>query len=61
MRPGAAQAANRTRSSVKVIVYYTEQDEMRVKSILKDLGLGSEESIVLIDARADNKPSASEA
>lgn len=55
------EAANRTRSSVKVIVYYTEQDEVRVKSILKDLGLGAEESIVVIDARADNKPSASKA
>lgn len=55
------ESANRTRSSVKVIVYYTEQDEARVKSILKDLGLGAEESIVVIDARADNKPSASKA
>lgn len=55
------EAANRTRSSVKVIVYYTEQDEARVKSILKDLGLDGEESIVLIDARADNKPSGSKA
>ncbi len=55
------EAANRTRSSVKVIVYYTEQDEARVRSILKDLGLEREESIVLIDARADNKPSASKA
>jgi hypothetical protein len=55
------EAANRTRSSVKAIVYYTEQDEARVKSILNDLGLASEESIVLIDARSDNKPSASKA
>jgi hypothetical protein len=55
------EAANRTRSSVKVIVYYTEQDEARVKGILNDLNLASEESIVLIDARSDNKPSGSKA
>ena len=53
--------ANRTRSSVKVIVYYTEKDEERVKAILKDLDLEGEPSIVLIDARDDNKPSASKA
>jgi aspartate/tyrosine/aromatic aminotransferase len=46
---------------VKVIVYYTEQDEARVKGILNDLNLASEESIVLIDARSDNKPSGSKA
>jgi hypothetical protein len=55
------EAANRTRSSVKVIVYYTDRDEKRVRQILKELGLEAEESIVLIDARADNKPSASKA
>lgn len=55
------EAANRTRSSVKVILYYTEEDETRVRSILKELGMEGEESIVLIDARADNKPSASKA
>jgi hypothetical protein len=54
-------AANRTRSSIKVIVYYTAQDEDRVKMILKELGVEHEESIVLIDARANNKPSASKA
>jgi hypothetical protein len=37
----------------------TEEDERRVAAILKELGLVGEESIVLIDARSDNKPSAS--
>jgi hypothetical protein len=55
------EAANRTWSSVKVIVYYTAKDEQRVVKILKDLKLESEKSIVLIDARSDNKPSASKA
>ena len=53
------EAANRTRSSVKVIVFYTEADELRVGKILRELQLEGEESIVLIDARSDNKPSAS--
>jgi hypothetical protein len=53
------EAANNTRSSVKVILSYTEEDERRVAAILKELGLVEEESIVLIDARSDNKPSAS--
>jgi hypothetical protein len=55
------EKANHTRSSVKVIVYYTEKDEKRVKAILKALKLEQEESILLIDARSDNKPSASKA
>lgn len=55
------EAANRTRSSVKVIVCYTERDEKRVRDILQSVGLGGEESIVLIDARGDNKPPASKA
>lgn len=55
------QAANRTRTAVKVIVYYTARDEARVRAILRELELENEESIVLIDARNDNKPSASKA
>jgi hypothetical protein len=55
------EAANRTRRSVKVIVFYSAQEEARVLGILRYLGLENEESIVLIDARNDNKPSASTA
>lgn len=55
------EAANGTRKSVKVIVYYTASDERRVAKILKDLKLVGEPSIVLIDARSDNKPSGSKA
>jgi hypothetical protein len=55
------EKANKTRTSVKVIICYTAQDQARAKKILKDLDLESEPSIVLIDARADNKPSASSA
>ncbi|HYV15812.1 MAG TPA: hypothetical protein VE972_07315 [Conexibacter sp.] len=55
------EAANKTRTSVKVIVYYTADDEARVLRILTELGLEAEEAILLIDARSDNKPSASKA
>jgi hypothetical protein len=55
------KAANQTADTVKAIVYYTAQDEARVLKILKDLGIEDEEAIVLIDARSDNKPSASKA
>ena len=46
---------------MKVIVYYTPRDGERVRQILRDLRLQDEESIIVIDARSDNKPSASKA
>jgi hypothetical protein len=55
------QAANSTRKSVKVIVCYTASDQVRVAKILKELGLEKEASILVIDARSDNKPSGSRA
>jgi hypothetical protein len=55
------EKANRTGKSVKVIIYFTEQQEARAKKILKELKLEDEKSILLIDARSDNKPSASKA
>jgi tetratricopeptide (TPR) repeat protein len=55
------RTANDTRSAVKVIVSYTARDQTRVEKILRELGIENEESIVLIDARSDNKPSASKA
>lgn len=55
------EAANRTRTSVKVIVIYTALEQAKVDRILRELNLENEQSIVLIDARSDNKPSASNA
>jgi hypothetical protein len=55
------EAANGTRQSVKVIVCFTAQHQERVTNILRELGLENKESVVVIDARADNKPSASNA
>ena len=53
------EAANATRKSVKVIICYTADDQRKIERTLEELNLGSEESIVVIDARSDNKPSGS--
>jgi hypothetical protein len=53
------EAANQTRTAVKVIVIYKAAEAEKVSRILHELKLEDEESIVLIDARNDNKPSAS--
>jgi predicted Rossmann fold nucleotide-binding protein DprA/Smf involved in DNA uptake len=55
------EKANGTRTSVKMIVCYTEADVAKVYAVLKELDLRGEKSIVVIDARADNKPSGSKA
>lgn len=55
------QAANRTNFGVKVLICYTEADQRRVFHILSQLKLTGEKTIVVIDARNDNKPSASKA
>lgn len=53
------EKANNTKKSIKVIMYYTEEEYKRVNKILKDLKLDNKENIVIIDARIDNKLSAS--
>lgn len=53
--------ANQTEKALKVIFYFSYEELDRVQNILKDLDCESDESIILIDARADNKPSASNA
>ncbi len=55
------ERANETQKSLKVIVYFTERELMKVVGILRELNLQDDPSIILIDARADNKPSASRA
>jgi hypothetical protein len=55
------EAANQTRTSVTVIICYKESHQIRVGKILRELKLQNEASIVLIDARSDNKPSGSKA
>ncbi|WP_124221392.1 hypothetical protein [Aquisalibacillus elongatus] len=55
------EKANVTKKSIKVILYFSEQELGRVNRILSELKLSGEENIILIDARNDNKPSASTA
>lgn len=51
--------AHDTDKSIKVILFFSEKEEKRVKKILEDLGISNEKYVVLIDAREDNKISAS--
>jgi hypothetical protein len=44
-----------------VILFFSYDDEQKVRAILKELSLENEKYVVLIDARNDNKPSASKA
>lgn len=55
------EKANRTNKSIKVIICYTAADQDKVARVLKDLKLDAEPSVIVIDARNDNKPSASNA
>jgi hypothetical protein len=55
------QRASDAKRSVRVIVYFSKQEHDRVIAILKRLKLDKDDSIVLIDARPDNKPSGSKA
>ncbi len=53
------QGANPGSRSIKVILYFTLDDLQHVKLVLKELQLTDDETIVLIDARRDNKKSGS--
>ena len=53
----ASDAAN----SLKGILFFTREEEIKVAKILNELKLANHENIVLIDARSDNKPSGSKA
>ena len=53
--------AHDTDKAIKVILFFSAQEEDRAKKIISDLGLSKERFVVLIDARQDNKISASKA
>jgi len=55
------QKASDAQSAIKVIIYFTLPEFFRVKRILKRLKLENDPNVILIDARKDNKPSASRA
>lgn len=56
---GVYENANATRQSIKVILYFSVGELTHVRSILKELGMEDNPHVILIDARSDNKPSAS--
>ncbi|TCW33239.1 hypothetical protein EDC21_12322 [Thermohydrogenium kirishiense] len=51
--------ANNTKNAIIVIMYFTEEEYYKVIKILNELGLINRENVILIDARNDNKLSAS--
>jgi hypothetical protein len=53
------EAANQTKKSIKVILYFTDSELATIQNILKDLSLKEGENLVLIDARKTNKQSGS--
>ncbi len=53
------EQANNTKRSITVILYFSAEERARVNSIFTELKIENRSDIVLIDARADNKPSAS--
>jgi hypothetical protein len=55
------QKASDATKAIKVIVYFTSEEHEKVQKILRELGLSRDQDIILIDARADNKPSGSKA
>lgn len=55
------KAANNTKKSFKVVLFFDGSEEKKVKDALKSLNATEDAGIVLIDARRDNKPSASKA
>jgi hypothetical protein len=56
---GIYEVANNMAKSIKAILYFSESEFHRVHGILKELELENRRDVVLIDARMDNKPSAS--
>ena len=55
------QSASDAEAGFKVILYFTGAELTRVEEILRELDMVKDDHIVLVDARSDNKPSASRA
>lgn len=51
--------ANKTGAAITAIVYYKEAEGKKVDRVLNELGIAGSENLILIDARRDNKVSAS--
>lgn len=55
------EKANQTTQSFKVIVFFTEYEHKKLLRVIKQLKIPDGAGIITIDARSDNKPSASKA
>lgn len=55
------EKASKTTQSYKVILFFTSHDEAKVRRMLQRLKVPQDAGIILVDARKDNKPSASKA
>jgi len=53
--------ASDAQTGLKVIIFFSEDEQIKVEGILQELGLWGDPNIILVDARKDNKPSASKA
>lgn len=53
------EKAHDTKRSIKAILYFSERELTKVRRILSQLKMKADKDVVLIDARSDNKPSAS--
>jgi hypothetical protein len=55
------QSASDAKHGIKAIIFFSAQEKAKVEGILDKLNLLGNKDIVLIDSRADNKPSGSKA
>jgi len=55
------KAANNTKQSYKVVLFFDAPEEKKIKDVLKTLKATEDTGIILVDGRRDNKPSASKA
>lgn len=53
------EAANQTKQSIKVVLFFSEEELTKLFLIMKELDIRENKNFVIIDARADNKISAS--
>jgi len=55
------KVGSRAQNTIKVVVFFSELQQAKIMALLRDLKMEGAENVILIDARADNKPSASKA
>lgn len=53
--------ASDTQLGFKVILYFSEEELIRIQGLLRELEMEKYPYVILVDARNDNKPSASKA